>query len=105
MMEERFWNVKPMSAHDSLRCLLQYRLAVQKLCADGCDVDTAKAVGENAAVCACSLWDDDGARAFEDVWEVLDYMTLGEIARYAREYSLADDEWDFNRNFAEDFRL
>lgn len=102
MMNDNDWVVLPMNARRSLESYTSYSRMIGKLCAMGCDLDTAKAMGENATICAFSIFDKHGKQVFCDADEVLDSLTLSEIAQYVEKYRSAESEgfeFGFNDNF------
>lgn len=105
MIDKKIYIVRPMTAMESLECFVNHNDVIKNLCANGCDIETAKAIGENSALCAFSIMDENGDRVFTDAWEALNNMSLSEIASYANEYKIGrfdDIECGYNKSFGLD---
>lgn len=96
------WFVYPMSAMESLLCFNESKKMMRHLCIMGCGVDESKSIGENAAICSHCIFDIKGKRVFKNAHQVLETLSLDQIANYAKQYNnlLPNNfEYGFNSSF------
>lgn len=93
------WEVKPLSAQSEILAVISAEKISRMFIYEGLSRKKADAIANNVAICAYSLHDESGKRIFKSVWELLENLSLNQIAYYANMYKQINnrDKMDFEQ--------